>query len=68
MDGRVADAGDGGEHVCPIDLLLRLLAVSGTFDNELREIDLSCSDVTLDGWNNCGGKEEEERDGSRQNF
>lgn len=56
MDGCVADAGDGGEHACPVDLLLCLLAVRGTFNYELWEIDLSCPDVTLDGWNDCGGK------------
>lgn len=56
MDGCVANAGDGGEHACPVDLLLCLLAVRGTFNYELWEIDLSCPDVTLDGWNDCGGK------------
>lgn len=56
MDGCVADAGDGGEHACPIDLLLCLLAVCGTFNYELWQIDLSCSDITLDGWNDCAEK------------
>lgn len=56
MDGGVADAGDGGEHACPIDLLLCLLAVCGTFDYELWEIDLSCSDITLYGWYYCWEK------------
>lgn len=51
MDGCIADAGDGGEHACPIDLLLCLLTVCRTFDYELWEIDLSCSDITLYGWN-----------------
>ena len=56
MDGCVTDAGDGGEHAGPVDLLLRLLTVRGTFDYEFWEIDLSCTDVTLYVRNNCGGK------------
>lgn len=54
MDGRVADAGDGGEDACPVHLLLRLLTVGRTFGDKLREIDLSCSDIALDGGNDCG--------------
>lgn len=57
MDGCVADAGDGGEHARPVDLLPRLLTLSGTFGYELWEIDLSCSDITIYGWNNCVEKE-----------
>lgn len=53
MDGGVADARDGGEHACPVDLLLGLLTVSGTFDYELWEIDLPGSDIALYGWNDC---------------
>ena len=53
MDGRVTDAGDGGEDARPVHLLLGLLAVGGTFGDKLREIDLSCSDVALDGGNDC---------------
>ena len=52
VDGCVADAGDGGEDSCSVDLLLGLLAVCWTFHYELWEVDLSCSDVTLYGWNN----------------
>lgn len=52
MNGCVADAGDGGEHACPIDLLLGLLTVRRTFDYEFWEIDLSRSDIALYGWNN----------------
>lgn len=53
MDGRVADAGDGGEDAAPVHLLLRLPTVCGTFGDELREIDLSCSDIALNGRNDC---------------
>lgn len=53
MDGRVADAGDGGEDAGPVHLLLRLLTVCGTFGDELWEIDLSRSDVAFDGGNDC---------------
>lgn len=56
VDGCVADAGDGGEDPRPVDLLLGLLAVSGTLDDELREVDLSGSDITLDGWDDCRGE------------
>lgn len=51
VDGCVADAGDRGEDTSPIDLLLCLLTVCRTFDNELWEIDLSRSDITLYGRN-----------------
>lgn len=57
MDGRVADAGDGGEDAGAVHLLLRLLAVSGTFGDELREVDLSRPDVALDGRNDCRRKQ-----------
>lgn len=53
MNGCIADAGDGSKDTCPIDLLLRLLTMCRTFGNELQQIDLSCSDITLDGWNDC---------------
>lgn len=53
MDGRVADAGDGGKDASPVHLLLRLLTVCGTFGDKLREIDLSGSDIALDGGNDC---------------
>lgn len=53
VNGCVADAGDGGEHACPIDLLLGFLTVRRTFDYEFWEIDLSRSDIALYGWNNC---------------
>lgn len=56
MDGRVADAGDGGEDAGPVHLLLGLPTVRGTFGDELREIDLSCSDIALDGGNDCRGE------------
>lgn len=55
MDGCVADAGDGGEDPRPVDLLLGLLTVGGTLHYELREVDLSCSDITIDGWDDCRG-------------
>ncbi|CAM9335639.1 unnamed protein product [Lampetra planeri] len=35
----------------PIHLLLGLLAVCGTFDDEFWEVDLSCSDITFYGRN-----------------
>lgn len=66
MDGCVADAGDGSEHACPIDLLLCLLTVCRTFDYELREIDLSCSDITLYGWNDCRRKKKRARQDFRE--
>lgn len=62
MDGCVADARDGGEHACPIDLLLCLLTMCRAFGYELWEIDLPCSDVTLYSWNNCeGGKKKKKK-------
>lgn len=56
VDGCVADAGDGGEDPRPVDLLLGLLAVGGTLDDELREVDLSGSDIALDGRDDCRGE------------
>lgn len=56
VDGCVADARDGGKDPRPVDLLLRLLAVGRTLDYELREVDLSCSDITFDGWDDCRGE------------
>lgn len=51
MDGCIADAGDGGKHSCPIDLLSGFPTAWGTFYYELWEIDLSCSDIALYSWN-----------------
>lgn len=55
VDGCVADAGDGGKDPRTVDLLFGLLAVGGTLHYEFREVDLSCSDITLDGWDDCRG-------------
>lgn len=56
MDGGVADAGDRSKHACPVHLLLRLLTACRTFDDELREVDLSRSDIAIYVWNDCGRK------------
>lgn len=53
VDGCVADAGDGGEDPGPVDLLLGLFAVGRTLNYELWEVDLSCSDITFDGGDDC---------------